>query len=165
MKIGNDMEREINYENKDEVAAEYKRLRELPPAPGGVINPWRMSAFLADYQKQEEDKANLEKQEEDKENLEKQEQNKADFLAAAKSGDLETVKTLKSCTDLNCVDEQGRTALHCAALRGHGEVADYLLSEGADPKVKDKQGRTAVLLLHMLAQEGGLGTAAKVKIR
>jgi ankyrin repeat protein len=37
----------------------------------------------------------------------------------------------------------GATALFAAASRGHCQVVNMLLEHGADPLIKDKQGRSA----------------------
>jgi ankyrin repeat protein len=39
-------------------------------------------------------------------------------------------------------DRRGQTALHCAAMNDHEEVVQALLLAGADPAIKDTQGRT-----------------------
>ena len=38
----------------------------------------------------------------------------------------------------------GRTALMMAAMFNRGEIIDYLISKGADPKAKDANGITAL---------------------
>jgi glutaminase len=44
--------------------------------------------------------------------------------------------------DINCVNPDQRTALHVAASEGKTEVVEYLLSKGANPKVKDRWDQT-----------------------
>lgn len=46
--------------------------------------------------------------------------------------------------NINCVDTQGNSALHCAAYRGHKEVAVLLLQNGIDTKIRNKMGQTAL---------------------
>jgi ankyrin repeat protein len=43
---------------------------------------------------------------------------------------------------LNDIDEEGGTALHWAVWTHRMEVAKYLLVAGADPTVRDNEGRT-----------------------
>ncbi|KAI0639688.1 ankyrin [Trametes polyzona] len=45
--------------------------------------------------------------------------------------------------DVNAKDENGYTALHLAADRGHTEVVRVLLERGADREIKDQDGFTA----------------------
>jgi ankyrin repeat protein len=40
-------------------------------------------------------------------------------------------------------DVDGETALHCAARGGHLRMVQLLLQNGADPSVRNKDGRTA----------------------
>lgn len=40
-------------------------------------------------------------------------------------------------------DIDGETALHCAARGGHLRMVQLLLQNGADPSVRNKDGRTA----------------------
>ena len=49
-------------------------------------------------------------------------------LKAAKSGDLETVKTLvgQDPSLLNATDSDGSTPLHCAAWKGHAPLVAWL---------------------------------------
>ncbi|XP_009792344.1 protein VAPYRIN-LIKE-like [Nicotiana sylvestris] len=53
--------------------------------------------------------------------------------------------------DLNSIDSQGRTALHIAAIHGHVEVLQFLVSVGSDPDMLDSQGWTP---LHFAAHKG-----------
>ncbi|XP_009792343.1 protein VAPYRIN-LIKE-like [Nicotiana sylvestris] len=53
--------------------------------------------------------------------------------------------------DLNSVDSQGRTAIHIAAIYGHVEVLQFLISVGSDPDMLDSQGWTP---LHFAANQG-----------
>lgn len=62
---------------------------------------------------------------------------------ACKNGNLEAVKRLINCTNVNIKDKHGRksTCLHFAAGFGRKDVCEYLLSEcGADPSIKDEGG-------------------------
>ncbi|MGH0165406.1 UNVERIFIED_CONTAM: hypothetical protein FKN15_048721 [Acipenser sinensis] len=59
---------------------------------------------------------------------------------------------LQSVSDLDAVDEGGRTPLSLAALRGHAECVEALLSQGASVNVTEKsRGRTPV---HLAAMNG-----------
>ncbi len=44
--------------------------------------------------------------------------------------------------DVNAVDQDGRTVLHLAALRGHKEVVGVLLAKGASKTVRDRDWKT-----------------------
>jgi 26S proteasome non-ATPase regulatory subunit 10 len=63
---------------------------------------------------------------------------------AAKSGDLEKVKTLlKANPDLvSSKDDEGRTPLHSAAANGQKDVAELLLASKADVDAKNNSGCT-----------------------
>ncbi|TVT62627.1 ankyrin repeat domain-containing protein [Amycolatopsis rhizosphaerae] len=54
------------------------------------------------------------------------------------------------------VDNQGRTPLHAAALRGDPAEVEQLIAAGADPSTADNNGFTP---LHLAAQEGHVGAA------
>jgi hypothetical protein len=55
---------------------------------------------------------------------------------------------LRHCpgADVNCRDDRGRTPLHNAALAGDGHMVSALLSEGADEKLVDTNGFSALAL-------------------
>ncbi|EDO39766.1 predicted protein [Nematostella vectensis] len=48
--------------------------------------------------------------------------------------------------DINCRDSMGNTPLHCAAYRGHKEVAVTLLQNASDTSLKNNSGQTALQL-------------------
>jgi ankyrin repeat protein len=60
------------------------------------------------------------------------------FLAAARKGDVEAVKSfLAKGIDVNTRTQYGATALSYAADKGHTAVVKVLLDHGADPNAKD----------------------------
>ena len=62
---------------------------------------------------------------------------------AGRADPVEVVKIiLDAGADINAVNDQQNTALHLAALRGNDKVVQYLMSRGARPEVKNKQGKT-----------------------
>ncbi|CAH1775470.1 unnamed protein product [Owenia fusiformis] len=66
---------------------------------------------------------------------------------ASFAGYLALVETLVNVykADLTLEDDWGRVATHYAAAGGHLAVVKYLVSKKADPIVRDKAGRTAVM--------------------
>jgi ankyrin repeat protein len=53
------------------------------------------------------------------------------LFQAIRKGDLEAVKkAIEAGADVNAEDEDGRTLLHTAALRGHTEIAKVLIKAG-----------------------------------
>jgi ankyrin repeat protein len=69
---------------------------------------------------------------------------------------------LKAGTDINGVDNQGRTAAHGAALWGQTDVIKFLQANGAKLDVKDKRGLTALDTANGLAGGFGFGGSASV---
>ncbi|KAI6193256.1 Glutaminase [Aphelenchoides besseyi] len=67
------------------------------------------------------------------------------LLFACRNGDFEAVRRLYiKGEDLNCIDYDGRSALHVAASEGHDEIVKFLLKCGVDADHKDRWGRTAL---------------------
>ena len=65
------------------------------------------------------------------------------LLDAVKAGDMGLVKALLAeGADVQARDDNGRTALHMAAYRGHSEVVDFLMAEGADVNATSDKGET-----------------------
>lgn len=73
----------------------------------------------------------------------------AQFLRAARDGDLSTVKELLNDlnpVNVNCKDLAGNTALHWASYRNHKEIVVYLLQNGTDPNIRNNSDRVAASL-------------------
>lgn len=65
------------------------------------------------------------------------------FIYAASFGDLKTLKAFhEKGVMINDSNRDGITALHAAAVNGHNEVIQYLLSEGANKNMINKFGNT-----------------------
>ncbi|KAJ4841650.1 hypothetical protein Tsubulata_034081 [Turnera subulata] len=69
-------------------------------------------------------------------------------ILVAQAGDIEALKTLIKCgeVDLDYQDENGFSALMFAAVNGHVEVFRSLVYAGADVKLCNKDGKTAISL-------------------
>jgi ankyrin repeat protein len=64
---------------------------------------------------------------------------------APETDGLATVKLLvEHGARLDDVDDRGRSALMTAAERGHPLIVAWLLQQGANPALRDKQGKTAI---------------------
>jgi ankyrin repeat protein len=71
-----------------------------------------------------------------------------ELFDAAQNGDVAAVdRVLKDRPGLlNATDSAGQTALHAAIARKHVPIVESLLKHGADYRLKDAQGRTALAL-------------------
>lgn len=67
---------------------------------------------------------------------------------AAKRGDIQTVRDLvqKGAKINEDLDEYGATALHWSAVKGHKDVAEFLIGKGAIVDQKNRDGDTALHL-------------------
>uniref|UniRef100_A0A8C0B0X1 Oxysterol-binding protein n=1 Tax=Buteo japonicus TaxID=224669 RepID=A0A8C0B0X1_9AVES len=66
-----------------------------------------------------------------------------ELLGAAREGETGKLTALLNKPkppDINCTDQMGNTPLHCAAYRAHKHCALKLLKNGADPKIRNKNG-------------------------
>ncbi len=77
------------------------------------------------------------------------------------------IETIKLClaagVDINAADSNnGRTALHGAALQGFDAVVQYLVERGAKLDAKDKNGRTPLDMAMGLAGSAGFDGTASV---
>ncbi|XP_045625441.1 oxysterol-binding protein-related protein 1 [Procambarus clarkii] len=84
------------------------------------------------------------------------------LLHHAREGKAEEVTNLLRETgapNVNCVDSLGNTSLHCAAYRGHIDVAVVLLQNGCDPSIRNLNSQTA----YELAQTQQMQQVLKVQ--
>ena len=66
------------------------------------------------------------------------------LIAAAESGDVESVKRLiENGADVDAKDKDGEKALHKAAWMGQVEVATFLIEKGVNVNMKNKNNETA----------------------
>lgn len=69
------------------------------------------------------------------------------LLNAAKEGRIDDINELLSSPNppnINCMDIQGNTCLHCAAYRGHARLAVLLLQNGIDTTLRNFSGHLAI---------------------
>ena len=67
------------------------------------------------------------------------------LFSAVHSGNIDgIILAVESGIDINAQDDRGATPLHIAAFRGEVEIAEYLLSEGADTTITNIDGLTAL---------------------
>lgn len=73
----------------------------------------------------------------------------------------DNAKLVNTTTDQKCSNGlfQPRTPLMCAAIGGHLDCIDVLRSFGADARISDKQGKTA---LHLAVEAGQLGAVTSL---
>lgn len=69
----------------------------------------------------------------------------ASLFSAVHSGNIDgIILAVESGININAQDDRGATPLHIAAFRGEVEIAEYLLSEGADTTITNIDGLTAL---------------------
>lgn len=68
------------------------------------------------------------------------------FIDAARQNDIATLKKLfwETPVNVNKRDSLGATALHYAARNGNKVIVEALLNIGADTRIKDTEGETAI---------------------
>ncbi|MGB0749576.1 MAG: ankyrin repeat domain-containing protein [Magnetospiraceae bacterium] len=79
------------------------------------------------------------------------------LLSALHIGDTDRVKALLEGGAVEARDGYGQTPLILAAVKGHGDIVDYLISRGAKLNVTAKHGMTPL----MLASLNGHGDIVK----
>jgi len=68
-------------------------------------------------------------------------------VEAVRNRKVEAVKALLTADpDLDAVDWEGYTVLMFAAVSGHRDIVDILLTHGADVNVKNKVGSSALMM-------------------
>jgi ankyrin repeat protein len=84
---------------------------------------------------------------------------KEEDTTGRKKTEAEAIASIKLCVDagadVNALDNQGDTALHGAAQKGHDQVVKFLVDHGAKLDVKDKRGRTPLDAAMGLMGNGG----------
>lgn len=92
--------------------------------------------------------------------------NQEEFIEICRSGTAEQVREAIEAgaggADLNAADENGIPPLLWAAGQGGPEVVTLLLDAGADPGLRDKEGRRA--LEHARGNKGLKGTDALARL-
>jgi len=75
------------------------------------------------------------------------------MIKAAKAGNAPAVQTILDADPalLHALDSDGSTPLHCAAWKGHAEVAALLLERGADVHVENENDHWGGTPLHAAA--------------
>ena len=67
------------------------------------------------------------------------------LCACAGLGDLSQIRAMiEDGADVNSQDYDGRTALHIASAEGHIPIIEYLLTQGADPHLEDRWGKSSI---------------------
>ena len=73
---------------------------------------------------------------------------KEEDTVGRKKTEADAIEAITVCLDagvgINAADGRGQTALFGAALQGYDDIVKFLLSKGADPKIKDQRGFTAL---------------------
>ena len=75
---------------------------------------------------------------------------RAALFAAVRNTDVAAIKAaLDQGADVNAKHETGISAIWIAASKGKPEIVELLLSRGADPNSRDREGRNALMLMSM----------------
>ena len=83
---------------------------------------------------------------------------KIPVVKTARKGDVEAIKVLlDKGANLEAVNENGQTPLHCAAREGHKKAIKVLLDKGANLEAVNEYGQTP---LHRAARCGSFAAAA-----
>src|SRR5687767_9637164 len=71
----------------------------------------------------------------------------APLIEAAKNGEIGKVLSLiEAGSNLNVVDETGRTALNWATVQGHSEIVNLLAEHRANVNIRDKEGMSPLMV-------------------
>ncbi|HHW95001.1 MAG TPA: hypothetical protein GX736_03625 [Mogibacterium sp.] len=79
----------------------------------------------------------------------------------AKRAKLDTFKMFFDEKDVNAKDEKGRTPLHNAAIGCRPKTCEFLIENGADPNIKDNNGKTAYDYIEDTLEKGNLAPETK----
>ena len=75
-------------------------------------------------------------------------QTNQEFFDAAASGDFAKVcSQVSKGADVNVASGDGRTALMRSAKRGYEDIVRFLLDNGADPRQRDRNNKTAYFIV------------------
>jgi ankyrin repeat protein len=65
------------------------------------------------------------------------------LIRATEQGHINIIRLLLKSADVNIQDEDGVSALMAAAAKGHEHIVALLLEKGANPQLKNSDGKTA----------------------